>query len=154
MRQEEKGTVDSVFIKKDDEGNKTIQIRTRDHRIPEVGDKFAISHGQKGVVGAIVPEDDIPFTSCGIRPDVIFNPHGLPSRMTVGYLLELLAGKVSCIRGRGADATPFSGESKKELEGQLENLGFRYDGKETMYNPITGKKMAVKIFIGDLYYLK
>src|SRR3989338_4597487 len=122
MRQEEKGTVDSVFIKKDDEGNKTIQIRTRDHRIPEVGDKFAISHGQKGVVGAIVPEDDIPFTSCGIRPDVIFNPHGLPSRMTVGYLLELLAGKVGCLSGEIIDGTPFSGKEKNDLENQLVNF--------------------------------
>ena len=154
MRQEEKGVVDSVFISEDEEGNKIVQIRTRDQRIPEIGDKFATSHGQKGVIGAIVPEQDIPFTSTGIRPDVIFNPHGIPSRMTVGYLLELLAGKVAGIRGKVVDGTPFSGESKEELEKQLENLGFRYDGKETMYHPITGKKMAVKIFIGDLYYLK
>ena len=154
MRQEEKGTVDSVFITQDDEGNKTIQIRTRDHRIPEVGDKFAISHGQKGVVGAIVPEDDIPFTSCGIRPDVIFNPHGLPSRMTVGYLLELLAGKVGCLSGEIIDGTPFSGKEKNDLENQLVNFGFRFDGKETMYHGITGKRMIAKIFVGSLYYLK
>src|SRR3989338_5251035 len=154
MRQEEKGIVESVFITKDDEGNKIVQVRTRDMRIPEIGDKFATPHGQKGVIGAVVPEEDIPFTANGIRPDVIFNPHGLPSRMTVGYLLELLAGKVSCIRGRGANATPFSGESKKELEENLQNLGFRYDGKETMYNPITGEKMTARIFIGNLYYLK
>ena len=123
-------------------------------RIPEIGDKFATSHGQKGVIGAVVPENDIPFTSRGIKPDVIFNPHGLPSRMTVGYLLELLAGKISCLRGEVVDGTPFSGESKKDLENQLSNLGFRYDGKETMYNPVTGKKIVAKIFIGSLYYLK
>jgi len=154
MRQEEKGTVESVFITKDAEGNKIIQIKTRDLRIPELGDKFATSHGQKGVIGAVVPENDIPFTSSGIKPDMIFNPHGLPSRMTVGYLLELLAGKVGCLRGEVVDGTPFSGEGKKELEEQLESLGFRYDGKETMYNPITGKKMTARIFIGNLYYLK
>ena len=154
MRQEEKGTVESVFVTKDAEGNKIVQIKTRDLRIPELGDKFATSHGQKGVIGAIVPEEDIPFTSSGIKPDMIFNPHGLPSRMTVGYLLELLAGKISCLRGEVVDGTPFSGEGKKELESQLENLGFRYDGKEAMYNPITGKKMTAKIFIGNLYYLK
>jgi DNA-directed RNA polymerase subunit B len=154
MRQEEKGTVESVFITKDEEGNRIVQVKTRDLRIPELGDKFATPHGQKGVIGAIVPEDDIPFTSSGVRPDVIFNPHGLPSRMTVGYLLELLAGKVGCLRGSMVDATPFSGEDKKNLEDQLEGMGFRYDGKETMYNPVTGKMMEAKIFIGNLYYLK
>ena len=154
MRQEEKGTVESVFITQDSEGNKIVQVKTRDLRIPELGDKFATSHGQKGVIGAIVPENDIPFTSRGMRPDVIFNPHGLPSRMTVGYLLELLAGKVGSLRGEVVDGTPFSGESKKDLETQLEGMGFRYDGKETMYNPISGKKIVAKIFIGSLYYLK
>jgi DNA-directed RNA polymerase beta subunit len=141
-------------VTQDSEGNKIVQVKTRDLRIPELGDKFATSHGQKGVIGAIVPENDIPFTSHGIKPDVIFNPHGLPSRMTVGYLLELLAGKVGCLRGKVVDGTPFSGEDKKDLESELVNLGFRYDGKETMYNPVTGKKMTAKIFIGTLYYLK
>jgi len=154
MRQEEKGIVDAVFITEDDEGNKIVQIRTRDQRIPEVGDKYATSHGQKGVIGLIVPEEDVPFTSKGIRPDVIFNPHGLPSRMTVGYLLELLAGKVGCLKGEIMDGTSFSGVGKKELEEQLEELGFRSDGKETMYNGITGKKITAKIFVGNLYYLK
>jgi len=154
MRQEEKGTVDGVFITEDSEGNKIVQVRTRDQRIPELGDKFATSHGQKGVIGMVVPQEDIPFTSRGVRPDVIFNPHGLPSRMTVGYLMELLAGKVGSLRGEPVDATSFSGETKEELEKQLQNLGFRFDGKETMYNGITGKKMESKIFVGNLYYLK
>ncbi|MCK9568282.1 DNA-directed RNA polymerase subunit B, partial [Candidatus Pacearchaeota archaeon] len=154
MRQEEKGTVDGVFITEDSEGNKIVQIRTRDQRIPELGDKFATSHGQKGVIGMIIPQEDIPFTSRGVRPDVIFNPHGLPSRMTVGYLMELLAGKVGSLRGEPVDATSFSGENKAELEEQLQNLGFRYDGKETMYNGITGQRIQSRIFIGNLYYLK
>lgn len=154
IRQEESAVVDAVFISEDEEGNKIVQIRTRDQRIPEIGDKFATSHGQKGVIGAIVPEQDIPFTSRGIKPDVLFNPHGLPSRMTVGYLLELLAGKVACVGGKVIDSTPFSGESKSELEKQLKNLGFRFDGKETMYHPITGKKLTARIFVGNLYYLK
>jgi DNA-directed RNA polymerase subunit B len=154
MRQEEKGIVESVFITEDNEGNKIVQVKTRDQRIPELGDKFATAHGQKGVIGMIVPEEDIPFTSRGIKPDVIFNPHGLPSRMTVGYLLELLAGKVGSLRGEIVDGTSFSGTSKKELEEQLEAMGFRFDGKETMYNGITGKKFISKIFVGDLYYLK
>ncbi len=154
MRQEEKGIVESVFITEDSEGNKIVQVKTRDQRIPELGDKFATSHGQKGVVGMIIPEEDIPFTSKGIKPDVLFNPHGLPSRMTVGYLLELLAGKVGCLKGETIDGTSFSGVDKKELEKQLKNLGFRYDGKETMFNGITGKRLSAKIFIGNLYYLK
>jgi len=154
MRQEEHGTVDSVFVTEDEEGNKIVQIKTRNHRIPELGDKFATAHGQKGVIGAIIPEADVPFTARGIKPDVIFNPHGLPSRMTVGYLLELLAGKVGCLKGEIVDGTSFSGESKKDLEDQLKSLGFRFDGKESMYNGITGKKMTSKIFVGNLYYLK
>ena len=154
LRQEEKGIVDAVFITEDSQGNKVVQVKTRDQRIPELGDKFATSHGQKGVVGMILPEEDVPFTSRGIKPDVIFNPHGLPSRMTVGYLLELLGGKVGCLKGEVIDGTPFSGETKQELGEQLKNLGFRYDGKETMYNGVTGKRMDVKIFIGNLYYLK
>ncbi len=102
----------------------------------------------------IVPENDMPFTAKGIKPDILFNPHGLPSRMTVGYLLELLAGKVGCLKGEVIDGTAFSGEDKESLEKQLNNLGFRYDGKETMYNGITGKRMVSKIFVGNLYYLK
>jgi DNA-directed RNA polymerase beta subunit len=154
VRQEEKGIVDSVFVTEDDEGNKIVQVKTRDPRIPELGDKLATSHGQKGVIGFIVPEEDVPFTSKGIKPDVIFNPHGLPSRMTVGYLLELIASKVGCLKGEIMEGTSFSGTTKNELEEQLEELGFRYDGKETMYHGITGKKMEAKIFVGNLYYLK
>ncbi len=154
MKQEEKGTVESVFVTEDSDGNKIVQVKTRDHRIPEPGDKFATSHGQKGVIGMITDEENIPFTTKGNRPDVIFNPHGLPSRMTVGYLLELLAGKVGSVKGEVIDGTSFSGETKQELEKQLKNMGFRFDGKETMYNPITGKRMHAKIFVGNLYYLK
>ena len=154
IRQEERGTVDAVFITSDSEGNKIVQVRTRDLRLPEPGDKFSTPHGQKGVVGMIANESDIPFTSYGVRPDLIFNPHGIPSRMTVGYLLELLAGKTGAVSGRIMDGTPFSGETAEHLESQLKEMGFRYDGKETMYNGITGKKMDAKIYIGNMYYLK
>ena len=154
MRQEENGTVDSVFITEDFEGNKIVQVKTRNQRIPELGDKYFAPCGQKGVIGMIVPESDIPFTASGIKPDILFNPHGLPSRMTVGYLLELLAGKLGCLKGEIIDGTAFSGKDKRELEKGIREMGFRYDGKETMYNGVTGKRMTAKIFIGNLYYLK
>ncbi|MFW6311255.1 MAG: DNA-directed RNA polymerase subunit B'' [Nanoarchaeota archaeon] len=154
MRQEEKGKVDAVFITEDPEGNKVVNVRTRDHRIPERGDKYASSHGQKGIIGEIVNEDDVPFTSSGVKPDIMFNPHGLPSRLTIGYLLEILAGKLGCLKGDAIDGTPFSGVPKYELEKQLQELGFRFDGKETMYSGVSGKRMQAKIFIGSFYYLK
>lgn len=154
IRQEEKGTIDAVFITVDQEGNRIAQVRTRDLRLPEIGDKFSTPHGQKGVVGLIAHPEDIPFTSRGIRPDLMFNPHGIPSRMTVGYLIELLAGKVAATNGKIVDSTAFSGQNVAELEEQLQNMGFSFDGKETMYNGITGKKMDVKIYIGNMYYLK
>ncbi|MFA5857317.1 MAG: DNA-directed RNA polymerase subunit B'' [Candidatus Pacearchaeota archaeon] len=154
IRQEEKGTVDAVFITEDSQGNKVIRVRTRDLRTPELGDKFATSHGQKGIIGAIVPENDIPFTAKGVKPDVIFNPHSIPGRMTVGYLIELLAGKVGCLSGKIMDGTGFSGQRIEDLEENLSELGFRYDGKETMYSGTTGKMMRVKIYVGNMYYLK
>ena len=154
IRQEEEGIVDAVFITEDDQGNKIVQVRTRDQRIPELGDKFATPHGQKGVVGAILPENDVPFTSKGVKPDILFNPHGLPGRMTVGYLIELLAGKVGCLSGKIMDGTGFSGQKIEDLENQLRELGFRDDGKETLYNGITGEMFEVKIYTGNMYYLK
>ncbi len=154
VRQEERGTVDAVFISVDQEGNKIAQVRTRDSRLPEPGDKFSNPHGQKGVVGIIAAAEDIPFTSTGVKPDLIFNPHGIPGRMTVGYLIELLAGKTGAVSGKIVDGTSFTGQSVGELESQLKELGFSYDGKETMYDGISGKKMQVKIFIGNMYYLK
>jgi DNA-directed RNA polymerase subunit B len=154
VRQEEQGTVDSVFITEDGQGNKVIRVKTRDLRIPELGDKFATSHGQKGVIGAIIPENDVPFTSKGVRPDIIFNPHSIPGRMTVGYLIELIAGKVATVSGKIMDGTGFSGQNVDDLEKQLEQLGFRADGKETLYNGITGRMMQVKIYVGNMYYMK
>jgi len=154
IRQEESGTIDAVFVTQDKEGNKIIQVRTRELRVPELGDKFSVPHGQKGVVGGIIPEMDIPFTSRGVRPDIVFNPHGVPSRMTVAYLMDVLAGKVASLSGKIVDASPFSGESLDTLEGNLKKLGFRYDGKETFYNGVTGQRMPVKIYVGNMFYLK
>lgn len=154
MKGEETGTVDGVFITQDKQGDKLVQVRMRDLRKPELGDKFSTPHGQKGVVGHIADDRDIPFTASGIKPDLIFNPHGIPSRMTIGYLMELLAGKMAALSGKIADASAFSGTELDTLEGNMKKLGFRYNGKETLYHGITGERMPVKIFVGNMYYLK
>ena len=154
IRQEEKGIIDSIFVSVSEGGHKRIQVRTRDSRVPEIGDKFSTRHGQKGVISLLVPEEDMPFTSRGVRPDIMFNPHSLPSRMTVSHLIEMLAGKVGCLQGRKIDATAFEAEPVELLESQLKTLGFREDGKEILYDGITGRMMEAKIYIGNMYYLK
>jgi DNA-directed RNA polymerase subunit B len=154
VKQEESGIVDAVFVTQDKEGNRVVQVRTRELRIPEIGDKFSVPHGQKGIVGFVAPESDVPFTVSGIRPDIMFNPHGIPSRMTVGYLMDVLAGKIAALSGKIVDASAFSGETMNTLEENLKKLGFRESGKEVMYNGISGKRMPVKIFIGNMFYLK
>jgi DNA-directed RNA polymerase subunit B' len=154
MKHGEQGVVDFVLITENAEGNKLVQVKVRDQRVPEIGDKFTSRHGQKGVVGLIVPQSDIPFSSNGIVPDLIFSPHGVPSRMTVSHLIELIGGKVGALAGRYIDGTSFATESEKDLREQLLELGFRDDGTETFYNGHTGKEMDAKIFVGNMYYLK
>lgn len=154
IRQEEQGVVDAVFITVNGEGNRVVQVRTRDHRLPEPGDKYSAPHGQKGVVGLIADSRDLPFTRRGIKPDLLFNPHGIPSRMSVGYLIELLAGKTAGISGRIIDGTPFTGQNVGELKKQLKEMGFSDDGKEIVYDGVSGKKMEVEVYIGNMYYLK
>ena len=154
MRHGEKGIVDFILITENTEGNKLIQARIRDERIPEIGDKFTSRHGQKGVVGLIVPEADIPFSASGIRPDLIFSPHGIPSRMTISHLIELLAGKVGALSGRHINGTTFDAEPEEKLRKELLSLGFRENGVETLYNGETGEQLQAKIFIGSMYYLK
>ena len=154
-KQSEEGIIDSVFLTVDGEGHKITQVRARDNRIPELGDKFASPHGQKGIIGMIAPEADLPFTAHGIKPDLIFNPHGVPSRLAVGHLIELLAGKVGCLSGKTIDGTAFGeAQSTEQLEKQLLEMGFRQDGKETLYDGQTGKPLKAKIFIGNMYYFK
>ena len=150
----EHGVIDFILITENEEGNKLIQVRVRDQRIPEIGDKFTSRHGQKGVVGLIVQESDMPFTSAGITPDLIFSPHGIPSRMTISHMIELIGGKVGALSGRYIDGTTFHSESEDELRKELLSLGFRDDGVETLYNGRTGETYRAKIFIGNMYYLK
>lgn len=148
----EKGIVDLVLLSENEEGNRLIQVRLRESRVPEIGDKFISRHGQKGVIGLVVPEQDIPFSENGMRPDILFNPHGLPKRMTVAHLIEMLAGKVGSLDGRYIDGTAFDSEPEAALRQSLEKLGFRDDGTEVMYNPVTGKQYSVRIYIGNMYY--
>ena len=148
------GVVDSVFLTENEEGNRLVQVRLREHRIPEIGDKLASRHGQKGVIGLLIAHEDMPFSSNGITPDVIFSPHSIPSRMTVSHLLEILSGKVGALAGRQIDATAFDTPDENEVRKELCSLGFRDDGTEIFYNGLTGEKFKARIYSGSIYYLK
>ncbi len=154
LKHGEKGVVDFVLLTENEEGNKLVQVRVRDERIPEIGDKFTSRHGQKGVVGMIVDAADMPYSASGIVPDLIFNPHGIPSRMTVSHLIELIGGKVGSLGGRYIDGTSFESEQHVDLRKELATLGFREDGTETFFNGRSGEMMQAQIFVGDIYYLK
>ncbi len=154
VRHGEFGWVDTVIITTNIEGNRLIKVKIRDLRIPEIGDKFASRHGQKGVIGMLIPAYDMPYTVDGITPDLIINPHALPSRMTLGQLMESIAGKVAALRGKFVDGTPFFEEDIDELKRQLLLFGYPLDGTEPMYDGRTGELIGNPIFIGIVYYQK
>jgi DNA-directed RNA polymerase II subunit RPB2 len=134
-------------------GLKGVKIRVVEDRFPVVGDKMSSRHSQKGTVGQIISEEDMPFTSRGLRPDLIFNPHGIPTRMTVGQFLEAATNKLGIELGSFVDATPFSVDNRiPDLKAALMKMGFEPHGHEVLYNGMTGEQMDADIFMGPIYY--
>jgi len=146
-----KGYVDKVMLSQTVGGIKLCKVKVRSELIPQVGDKFCSNHGQKGVIGAVIDEQDMPFASNGMKPDFLLNPHSIPSRMTVGHLLETIGGKVSSLTGEIIDGTPFNIDKDNLLQ-TLKEFGFREDGKETFYDGVTGEKMEMPIFVGPVSF--
>lgn len=153
-----KGPTDSyierVLITSNAEESYLIKILLRSTRRPEIGDKFSSRHGQKGVCGLIVQQEDMPFNDMGICPDIVMNPHGFPSRMTVGKLIELLAGKAGVLDGKFHYGTAFSGDKVEDLQADLIRHGFNYAGKDYLTSGITGESLTAYIYAGPVYYQK
>ena len=150
------GYVDKSILTTTEGGRKLAKIRIRHDRIPMIGDKFCSRAGQKGTIGMVLDEKDMPFTPEGLRPDIIVNPHALPSRMTIGHLVEVLIGKACVINGNIGDCTAFNNKGPKEKRfGKiLSNNGFHSTGNEIMYNGMTGEQLETEIYFGPTYYLR
>ncbi|KAI4141596.1 MAG: hypothetical protein L6R39_005272 [Caloplaca ligustica] len=146
--------VDKLMITVNEADSRVIKMQTRQTRRPEVGDKFSSRHGQKGVVGIVAEQVDMPFTDEGIVPDVIMNPHGFPSRMTVGKMLELVAGKAGILAGAFEYGTAFGGSDVEDMGDALIRHGFSYSGKDFLTSGITGESLPAYVFFGPIYYQK
>lgn len=150
------GFVDKTFITENEEGFRLAKVRIREERMPSIGDKFCSRCGQKGTVGLIIPEENMPFTEDGIRPDIIINPHALPSRMTIGQLIETLMGKACNFYGGFGDCTAFmnKGDKHKMFGDMLTNVGYHSSGTQVLYNGMTGEQIEANVYIGPTYYMR
>jgi DNA-directed RNA polymerase beta subunit len=165
------GVVDKTFITEGETGERIAKVRVCEQRIPTLGDKFASTVGQKGTIGMVIPECDMPFTINGTRPDMIINPHALPSRMTIGQLISSITGKACVLYGGFGDCTAFNQrgtkvhfygeqlsrammEKSKMTTDELLKVGFHSSGNEIMYNVMTGEQIESEIFIGPTYYMR
>ena len=150
------GYVDKTFITEEEEGFRLGKVRIREERVPAIGDKFCSRCGQKGTVGILIPEEDMPFTEDGIRPDLIINPHAIPSRMTIGQLIETVMGKACAMTGGFGTCTAFEnkGPKHKEFGKILVQNGFHSSGNQLLYNGATGEQLSCEIFMGPTYYMR
>jgi len=152
IKKNESGYVDSNYIGINGDGYRSCKVKMRSIKIPEIGDKVSSRHGQKGTIGMTYLPGDMPFTKDGIVPDIIINPHAIPSRMTIAQLLECILGKSCSLLGYEGDGSGFNNTRVEELIQILENQGFDGTGNEILYNGITGEQMKTSIFMGPTYY--
>jgi DNA-directed RNA polymerase beta subunit len=152
FRTHEESYVDKNYIETNGDGYNFCKVRIRNYRKPVIGDKFSSRHGQKGTIGNIIPEEDMPFNADGLKPDIIINPHAIPSRMTIAQLKETLLGKVLLQLGLFGDGTSFGEFEISSIINKLNDLGYESKGNELMYNALTGEQLTMSIFIGPAFY--
>ena len=153
LKNNEHGYLDKVILSKNEDGYQFTKVRIRSNRKPTIGDKHSSRHGQKGTIGIVLNQEDMPFTKNGIVPDIIMNPHAVPSRMTIGQIIETITGKLSTITGQFGDGTGFNSKKSIDKIGDiLEHYKYHRHGEEILYNGMTGKQLKVSIFIGPTYY--
>jgi len=150
------GIVHKTFITDGEEGTRIAKVKIREERIPAIGDKMASRSGQKGTIGMIIPEQNMPFTKDGIRPDIIINPHAIPTRMTIGQLVECIVGKACLHNGYHGDCTAFNsnGNQLADFQKILAKSGMHSSGNDILYNGMTGEQIESEIFMGPTYYMR